>query len=92
MAGWIAFFCLTGRQFGWTFLYDAFIPFIWIGIAALTATALFAFIRGVAGFLPAVYLARIRRHEGMLTVGFAAVIGLLIWFLVFPIADHFRAG
>jgi hypothetical protein len=92
ITGWIAFFCLTGRQFGWTFLYDGLIAFTWIGIALLTATGLFAFIRRVAGFLPAVYLARIRRHEEMLTVGFAAVMGLLMWFLVFPIADHFRVG
>jgi hypothetical protein len=71
---------------GWQLDYG----FIVICITLLVATALFVFIQRVATFLPTVYLARFRRHEDMLTIGFAALVGLFLWFFVIPIAVHFQ--
>jgi hypothetical protein len=73
---------------GWHLDYG----FVIICITLLVATALFVFIQRVATFLPTVSLARFRRHEDMLTIGFAALVGLFLCFFVIPIAVHFQAS
>jgi hypothetical protein len=79
---WIAFVCLMGWQFGWRDIHDLLVSGLSVAVLLLIAMALFVAIGRLARFLPAAYLARLRRYEDILTIGCAALFALSAWFLL----------
>ena len=79
---WIALVCLMGWQLGWRNIYDLLVSVRSFAVLLLIAMALFVAIGQLGHFLPAAYLARLRRLEDILTIGYAALFALSAWFLL----------